>query len=165
MINIAILTSEDDDLTEYIVQYFHNYPDAQISCVISNIESDIHKRLRRYKLKSVTTGQYKEIDKILTETKSHFIVVSNYNEDIPPNFCKKYDWKIINLNKTETGINVFYEKKGENVIIFNKDVIIQEEHKEQELTDKKNEMSYSFYPTIIEKVIRETYKKIYKDND
>lgn len=165
MINIAILTSEENELTERIIQYYSNIPDAQISCVISNIENNEQKKLRRYKLDTRNTGRYKEIDKILTETDSHYIIASRYNEVIPKNFCKKYDWKIFNLKKTKNGIEMFYEKADRNKTIFLKDIITKEEISQSELLDKINDLAYIYYPALVENIIRETHKKIYTDND
>ena len=163
MINIALLTSEDNELTERLVQYFSNIPDTQISCIISNIESDIHKRLRRYKIPSKTSSQYKDIDKFLTETKSHYIIIANYNETIPPNFCKKYNWRLININKTNIGIEIYYDKFENNKLIFKTNAFINDGDTQQIIDDKISELSYRYYPPIIENVIRETHKKIFKE--
>jgi len=170
MINITLLTSEDDiTLTKTIAEYFTNYPDVEIVSIISNkIEnSEIILNFRRYiGLKKLhNTTQYKEIDKILTETNTHYIITSGYNEKIPPNFCKKYNWKIINLKKYDMGIEVFFEKEkiNEKDIFFRKDIFINrnETINETEIQNRVDDMAINFYPTLIEKVIRETYKKLY----
>ena len=167
MINISILTSEDNILVEKLVQYFASVPDAQISCVISNVEdTKIHQRLRRYKIKSETTTQYKKIDQLLTNKNTHYVVLANYNEKVPPNFCKKYNWKLINLEETKNGIHIFYEKEIDKKTIFEKEISLSKETlTTQFITEQIKEMSYNFYPSLIQNIIRETYKKIYKDND
>lgn len=152
MINIAILTSEDNELTEKIIQYYNNYQDTQISCVISNdINSTIDKRIRRYKVKTQKTPYYKEIDKILTETNTQYIICAHYNEQLPPNFCKKYNWKLINLDSTDNEIIIHYVNNN-NDIIFRKDF--------ENKFFTVDEMAQRFYPIVIEKVIRETHNKI-----
>jgi len=168
MINIALLTSDLElDLTENIVQYFNDYPDAQISCIISNKKDSVIKnRLRRYKKKIFETDLYKNIDKILTETNSHYVVLSGYSDKIPPNFCKKYDWKIIDLKKNNRDISIFFVKENFNVkdVIFKKDLVIinkKEELSDDEIKSQVNDMAFNFYPVLIEKIIRETFKKIY----
>jgi len=164
MINITILTSENNTLVEHIVQYFTNYPDANICGVISNKENDIQKKLRRYRIPIKITNQYKEMDKFLTEINSHFVIMIDYNEKIPTNFCKKYILKLINFKKTNNGINVFYEKETftPNNIIFKKEIDISN-NTLTELNDKINDLAINFYPTLIENIIRDTYKKIYKN--
>lgn len=172
MINIAILTSDLElDLTENVVQYFNEYPDAQISCIISNIkDSKTKNRLRRYKKKIYETQYYKEIDKILTDTNSHYIILSGFNEQIPKNFCKKYEFKIIDLKKNEKDFIVFYVKElfENRDIIFKKDVNIVNKNEKQNKYDLKEDvdnMAFRFYPILIEKIIRETFKKLYTEYD
>jgi len=163
MINIALLTSDLDlDLTEKIVSHFHNYPDAQISCVISNIKNSKTKKiLRRYKRNFFETDRYKEIDDILTKTKSHYIIMSGYSEKIPPNFSKKYEWRIINLIKSENKITILFEKNiyDDANIIFEKEIEINDE---KYIKSDIDNIAINFYPTLIEKIIRNTYKKLFK---
>ena len=128
MINIAILTSEDNILTEKIIQYFNNLGDTQIPCVITNIDTNIDKRLRRYRIPVKTISLYKEMDKFLTETETHYIITVDYNEKLPPNFCLKYDWKIFNLIKNKNGIEINHIKEKKDTIIFTKDLIREEEN-------------------------------------
>ena len=165
MINLTILTSENNFIVENIIQYFQNYADAKISGVISNIDNNnIDKRLRRYKIPIKYTTQYKEMDKFLQETKSHYILIVDYNEKIPPNFCKKYIWRMYNFKKTEKGIIVYHEKElfDNQDIIFIKNIDNVEELSLDEINDEINNLAIRFYPSLIENIIREIHKKIYK---
>ena len=146
MVNIAILTSKTS-LSEAIIQHFIN-TNVNISCVISNnTNSKIDNKFRRYKVKTHITNKYKEIDKILTETNTHFVILADYNEETPKNFTNKYKWKLINLKQENNEIIIFYVKSETT----NEDIIFK----------IKNNDSNKFYPIIIEKIINETYSKIF----
>jgi len=146
MINIAILTSKTS-LSESIIQYFKN-SNVNISCVISNnSKTKIDNKFRRYKIKTYFTNKYKEIDQILTETKTHYIILAEYNENTPKNFTNKYKWKMINLKQDDNEMIIYYMKND----FSNEDIIFR----------IKDNNSSKFYPIVIEKVINETYSNIF----
>jgi hypothetical protein len=147
MVNIAILTSEIT-LSEAIIQYFKN-SNVNISCIISNnSKSKIDNKFRRYKIKTFFTNKYKEIDQILTETNTHYIILADYNEDTPKNFTNKYKWKMINIKQVNDEIIIFYVKNN----FSTEDIIFK---------IKNNDIN-KFYPIIIEKIINKTYSNIFK---
>jgi formyltetrahydrofolate hydrolase len=147
MVNIAILTSEIT-LSEAIIQYFKN-SNINISCIISNnSKSKIDNKFRRYKIKTFFTNKYKEIDQILTETNTHYIILADYNEDTPKNFTNKYKWKMINIKQVNDEIIIFYVKNN----FSTEDIIFK---------IKNNDIN-KFYPIIIEKIINKTYSNIFK---
>jgi len=146
MVNIAIMTSDDNNLTEEIVKYFHNYQDAQISCVISNKDNSIiKKRLRRYKLKHFTTDRYKEIDKILQETETNYIMLSDFDQSIPTNFKKKYKYRIFDLQRDSETMSI-------NFVLSKKNEVIYSTENRSHITIE--DLCYKFYPTIVENTIR-----------
>lgn len=189
MVNIAILTSSDNELTETIIQYFTPFKNASVSCVISNKDNNIYKRIRRYKIKSYTTKLYKKIDKLLTKHKIHYIVMVDYLDKIPPKFCKKYKYKILNYhpallpkysghnmygdiifksiknNKDKiTGISIYFLDEGYHTgrVIFQKEIKLDVDDNWEIIKTKTEELTKRFYPILIEKTIRETFNKLYK---
>ena len=195
MINIAILTSDDGDCTEKIIQYFNEFDettktapfqDARISCIVTNNNPNIFKKLRRYKVEKYTTDKYIEIDEILTKHNIHYIVLSNYSDKIPPNFCNKYQYRIVNLHQSllpkysdkiginihesvkangenKTGISIhFVNQEPNNITFFQKDVQIYPEETAEEIMHKVQILEHKYYPVIIEKLIRGTYNQLFE---
>jgi len=187
MINIALLTTYDNKLIEPFIQHFSQFENTQISCVISNKENNIDKKLRKYKIKSYITKIYKEIDKILTKHNIHYIILINYLDIIPPKFCQKYKYRLINShpsllpkyddknidivfkqiinNKDKiSGISIHFVDYGQpGKIIFQKEFKIGENMNWEKLKTKSFEITKIFYPILIEKIIRSTYKKLFKN--
>jgi len=191
-INIAIMASGEGTNAENIIQYFENYLDVDVSCLISNKEdAGVLKRIRRYKVPTYTTGIYKEIDKILTEHKIHYIVLAGYLDKIPPNFCKKYKWKIINIHPSllpkhggkgmygdnvhksvkesgddETGITIHFvdEHYDNGLIIFQQKVKVLKEDTVEDIKSKVQILEHKYLPLIVEKTIKNTYEKLYVKN-
>lgn len=196
MINIAILASGNGDSTEKMLKYFNGNVNSNIRvvCVISNEDSNAIQRLKKcqrspkytYFTKHIT-DQYVEIDKILTENKVHYIVLDNYSDKIPINFCKKYQFRIMNIhysllpkyndlkgikiheqvkkNKDEkTGFSVYFvnEMDTEGLTIFQKEVKIAESDTVENIAHKVELLEEKFYPTIVEKTIMATYHKLFK---
>lgn len=187
-VNIAIMTSVEESNTENIIQYFEPFLDVNVACVISNKEnSDILKKIKKYKIKTYTTKWYKKINKILINNNVHYIVLSNYFDKIPPNFCEKYKWKIINIHPSllpkyenkygdhihqsvkkngdnKSGITIHFanNKYNSNSIIFQKEIKIDKNDTWQEIKSRVEDLEYKFYPKIIEKIIKETYEHLYK---
>jgi len=183
-VNIAILASDDGANTENIIQYFENYIDAEIVVTISNKEeSEVLKRIRRYRVPRFVTPIYKEIDAILTEKEVHYIIIDNWYEKLPPNFCKKYQNKILNIhpalkyieltndtlyqeikkNDTESGISIYLV--NENVVgnvVFHKKFDIYPEDTWEDIKAKTEDLSNRFYPAIVEKFIKGTYEQLYE---
>ena len=191
-INIAILASGEGTNAENIIQYFESYVDANISCVISDREANVTKRLRRYKVPTYTTKWYKEIDKILTEHNVHYIVLAGFLDKIPPKFCEKYKWKMINIHPAllpkyggkgmygdkvhqlvknngdkKTGITVHFvdAEYDRGLTVFQKEIRVREEDSWQDIKRNVQEIEYKFYPAVIEKFIRGTYEHLYKKKD
>lgn len=95
-VNIAFLSSGEGNITDNVIQYFNDYVDVNIPCIISEkSDSEVLKRTRRYKTKRFASKLYKEIDFILQENKIDYIILDNWYEILPTNFCKKYKGKII----------------------------------------------------------------------
>jgi len=150
MINICILTSSIE-LSETIIQYFNKiYLNINVSCIISNnLESNIINKFRRYKIKTYFTNKYKEIDKILTESNIHYIILADYNDNTPKNFTNKYKWRLINHKETDTELLIYYV----NINFSKNDIIFK--------IKKDNSNIKIFYPIIIEKIITETFYKLF----
>lgn len=191
-INIAILASGEGTNAENIIQYFEPYLDANVACVITNNEdAGVIKRVRRYKIPTYTSKWYREIDQILTEHKVHYIVLAGYLDKIPVNFCNKYKWKIINIHPsllpkhggkgmygdnvhksvhksgdTETGITIhFVNSEYDNgSVIFKKEIKLVNETWE-EIKSRVNDLEHKFYPIVIEKLIKGTYKYLYEEEN
>jgi len=149
MVNVAILTTKHLDLTKLLINYFKKI-NINVSCVISNDlkTNNLDNKLRRYKVKTYNTDRYKEIDKLFTEHKINYIVLSDYNDIIPPNFAKKYKFKIINY-KIENNELIFYyvnDKNNTNYIIFKVTNYLID-------SDNFNDLLERYYPIIIEKII------------
>jgi phosphoribosylglycinamide formyltransferase-1 len=189
-INIAIMASGEGTNAENIIQYFEPFLDAKVACVLSNKENaGVINRIRRYKIPTYTTKWYKEIDEIFTKHNIHYIVLAGYLDKIPPNFCKKYQWKIINIHPSllpkhggkgmygdnvhrsvkksgddKSGISIHFvnEHYDSGTVIFQKDVKIEENETWQEIKSKVQDLEYKFYPKIIEKLIKGTYKYLYE---
>ncbi|NPV13104.1 MAG: phosphoribosylglycinamide formyltransferase [Ignavibacteria bacterium] len=189
-INIAIFASGEGSNAENIIQYFEPFLDANVACVISNKENvGVLKRLRRYKVPTYCTKWYKEMDRILTKHKVHYIVLDGYLDKIPINFCKKYMYKIINIHPAllprfggkgmygdnvhqavkksgvaETGISIHIVNEEYNTgkIIFQKIIKIIPEDTWQDIKSKVHELELKFYPLVIEKFIKGTYKYLYE---
>ncbi len=153
--NIAILTSDDGTNTESISQYFLDYIDTNISCIITdNTNSKISNKLRRYKREIHITQQYKEIDKILMDHKIDYIVLSNFTDKFPTNFGKKYDKKTITFSKEQTPNNITLKIKMNNGrTLFKKSQKITKNDTSFDISSKFTELLNNFYPNIIEKTI------------
>lgn len=189
-VNIAIFDSGEGINTENIVKYFEPFLDATVSCVITNKENaGVIKKLRRYRIPVYYTKWYKEMDQILTKHNVHYIVLSDYRDKIPPNFCKKYKNKMINIhpsllpnfggkgmygdkvhiavknsgvNKTGITIHLVNEEYNKGNIIFQKSIKITENDTLEDIKSKVNELELKFYPVVIEKFIKGTYKMFYE---
>ena len=189
-INIAIMASGEGTNAENIIQYFEPFLDANVACVISNKEeAGVLKRIRRYKVPSYSTPWYKEIDQILTQHNVHYIVLAGYTDKLPPNFCKKYQWKIINIHPSllpkhsgkgmygdnvhrsvksskddKTGISVHFvnQEYDAGTVIFQKEIKVEEHETWQEIKSRVHDLEMKFYPKIIEKLIHGTYKYLYE---
>jgi len=192
-INIAILASGEGTNAENIIQYFEPFLDANVSCVITNNENaGVIQRIRRYKVPIYTTKWYKEIDKILTENNVHYIILAGYLDKIPPMFCKKYKHKIINIHPAllpkhggqgmygdnvhksvikskdkETGITIHFvnEEYDNGTIIFQKSIKIADGEDWESIKSRVRDLEKKFYPTVIEKFIKGTYKYLYEKNN
>lgn len=188
-INIAIMASGEGTNAENIIQYFEPFLDANIACVISNKENaGVIRRIKKYKVPTYTTKWYREIDKILIDNNVHYIVLAGYLDKIPPNFCKKYQWKIINIhpsllpnhggkgmfgdnvhqavkksgdNKTGITIHFVNQEYDSGTIIFQKEIKLDKNETWQEIKSRVQTLEYKFYPKIIEKLIQGTYKHLY----
>lgn len=184
-VNIAILTSGKIESLENIIKYFESYLDVNISCIITNKDFNTNI-LNKYKIDIYNTQWYKEIDNIITKNNIHYIVCSDFSEILPPNFCKKYKNKIINLHKSllpkyqnlsEHDIykNVLLNKDDNfgisvhlvdvdyiGTILFQKSIKIHTSYDVADIKNKIDELSLRFYPTIIENIIKGTYKYLYK---
>lgn len=190
-INIAIMVSGEGVNAENLIQYFEPYLDANIACVITNEDAGVITRIRRYKIPTYTTEWYKEIDQIMTKYNIHYIVLAGYLDKIPPNFCKKYKYKMINIHPSllpkHSGVGMYgdnvhksVEKSGDNVtgisihfvdpeydhgeIIFQKEIKLNGENWE-EIKSRVDDLEHKFYPTVIEKLIKGTYKYLYDEMD
>lgn len=189
-INICIMSSGDGANAENIIQYFEPFLDANISCLISNNEkAEVLNKIRRYKIPTYTTKYYKKIDQILTKHKIHYIVLAGYTDKIPPNFCKKYKWKIINIHpsllpkhggknmygdnvhksvkdsgdkKSGITIHIVNEEYDKGKIIFQKEIDIEDDNIE-EIKSKVQILEHKFYPIIVEKFIRGTFNNLFKN--
>lgn len=188
-VNIAILTSGNDETIESIIQYFEPFINANIACVITNKNGqDISNKLRRYKVKIYdNTSMYKDIDNILSDHNVHYIVLSGYLDKIPLNFCRKYQYKIINLQSSllptgagmygddlfinikksgvdKTGISVHFVEPEYNTgtVIFTNDIKILEEDTWEDIKLKTKIIENKYYPKVIEKIIKGTYKYLYE---
>jgi len=189
-VNIAIFASGEGTNAEKIIQYFEPFLDANISCVITNNENaGVITRIRRYKIPTYISKWYKEIDQLLTQHNVHYIVLAGYLDKIPPNFCKKYKFKIINIhpallpkhggqdmygdnvhksvkksNDKETGISIhFVEPEYDTgTIIFKKAIKVREEDSWEDIKSKVQDLEHKFYPAVIEKLIKGTYKYLYE---
>lgn len=193
-INIAIFASGEGTNAENIIQYFQDYIDTDVSCIITNNENaGVIKRTRRYRIPRYCNKWYKEIDQILTQHNIHYIVLAGWTDKIPPNFCKKYQYKIINIHpsllpnysgkgmygdnihksvkenkENETGISIHFvnEEYDKGELIFKKKIRIFEEDTWEDIKSKVQELEYKFYPKIIENTIKGTYEHLYgKDNN
>ena len=100
-VNVAIFASNSGLNTENIIKYFEYYLDVKVSCVITNNkDAEFINNIRRYKVPVYVENGYKNIDTILTQYNVHYIVLDEYMDKIPPNFCNKYMWKIINIHQS-----------------------------------------------------------------
>ena len=198
MVNIAILASGEGTNAEKIIQYFNEYDpltgkgpfqDARVSCVISNKENaGVLRRIRRYKVPKYFSDKYVEIDEILTKHEIHYVVLAGYLDKIPPNFCKKYQYRIINIhpsllpkyggkgmygmnvhnavknnNETETGITIHFvnEEFDSGMILFQHKIKIQPKDTAEDIRNAVQILEHDFYPTIIEKLIKGTYNQLF----
>jgi len=189
-INIAIFASGEGSNAENIIQYFEPFLDANVSCVITNNENaGVIKRLRRYRIPLYYTKWYKEMDQILTKHNVHYIILAGYLDRIPPNFCKKYQYKIINIHpallpkfggqgmygdnvhkavkksgedKTGISIHIVNEEYDRGQVFFQKVIKINPEDTWEDIKHKVHELEMKFYPTVIEKFIKGTYKSLYE---
>ena len=189
-INIAIMASGEGTNAENIIQYFEPFLDANISCVISNNENaGVLKRVKKYKVPTYTTTWYKEIDQILTEYNIHYIVLDGYTNKIPPNFCKKYQWKIVNIHPSllpkhggkgmygdkihksikksgddKSGISIHFidPEYDSGELLFQKEIKIHKSETWEEIKSRVQDLEQKFYPVVIEKLIHGTYKHLYE---
>ena len=184
-VKITILSSGEGELTEAVIQRFINYVDAEISCVISHNQSEqVLKRVRKYRVPRFSTTQYTEIDEILSNNNIHYIIVDNWHEKIPPNFCTKYENKIINVypallpkylnhvgdlyqdikiaNDKETGISIYIVNEDFGKLIFQKKIEIYPEDSAEDIESKTNDLLLRFYPPVIEKFIKGTFEYLYE---
>jgi len=189
-IRIAIFASGEGSNAENIIQYFEPFLDANVACVITNKENaGVIKRIRRYKIPTYYTKWYKEMDQLLTQHNIHYIVLAGYLDKIPPNFCKKYKNKIINIHPAllpkfggkgmygdnvhksvkksdidETGITIHIvnEEYDAGEIIFQKKIKIRLENSWEDIKSMVHHLEMKFYPTVIEKFIKGTYKYLYE---
>lgn len=190
-INIAIFASGEGTNAENIIQYFEPFLDANVACVITNNENaGVIKRLRRYKIPTFFTKWYKEIDQILTKHNIHYIVLAGYLDKIPVNFCKKYKFKIINIHPAllpnfggkgmygdhvhravkksgddKTGISIHFvnEDYDAGPVIFQKVITVRTEDTWEDIKSKVHDLEMKFYPSVIEKLIKGTYKYLYEN--
>jgi len=190
-INIAIMASGEGTNTENIIQYFEPFLDVNISCVITNKENaGVINRIRRYKIPTYTTKWYKEMDQYLTKHDIHYVVLAGYLDKIPPNFCKKYQWKIINIHpsllpkhggkgmyadnvhkavkkngdiKTGISIHLVSGEYDKGRVIFQKEIPIFDTESWEDIKSRVNDLEMKFYPKIIEKFITGTYKTLYEN--
>jgi len=190
-IQIAIMISGEGSNAENIIQYFETFLDANIACVITNNENaGVIPRIRRYKVPTYTTKWYKEIDQILTENNVHYIVLAGYLDKLPPNFCLKYKYKIINIHPSllprhggkgmygdnvhqnvkkygddKTGITIHFvnEEYDKGSIIFQKEIKVMEGDSWQTIKSNVHDLELKYYPKIIEKFIKGTYKSLYEN--
>lgn len=184
-VNIAILTSGKIESLENIIKYFESYLDVNISCIITNKDFNTNI-LNKYKIDIYKTQWYKEIDNIITNNNIHYIVCSDFSEILPPNFCKKYKNKIINLHKSllpkyqNLSDNDIYKNIKLNkddiagisvhlvdidyigTILFQKSIKIHNSYDVTDIKIKIEDLSLRFYPKIIENIIKGTYKYLYK---
>lgn len=178
MINIAILLSGEGEYAERIIQHFEIFEDVSVALIVCDKEEQpADLRLRRYGVPSFITNRYIEIDKLLTEHKIDYIVLDEWSDKIPPNFSKKYRFKIIGLNHAiyPKGLNIYDDKIFEMVekdpiigfsiyLISNSDEYhILYTHKlknmnwtTEEIKNKIKGLEFTFYPQIIENTIRVT---------
>ena len=191
-INIAIMASGEGTNAESIIQYFETFLDANIACVITNNENaGVINRVRRYKVPIYTSKWYKEIDQILTDNNVHYIVLAGYLDKLPPNFCKKYQWKIINIHPSllpkhggkgmygdnvhqsvkrsgddKTGISIHFvnDEYDDGSIIFQKEISVTEEDTWQVIKSNVHILEMKYYPKVIEKLIKGTYKYLYEND-
>lgn len=189
-INIAIFASGEGSNAENIIQYFEPFLDANVACVITNNENaGVIKRLRRYKIPTYYTKWYKEMDQLLTKHNVHYIVLAGYLDKIPINFCKKYKYKIINIhpallpkfggkgmygdnihkavkksgiNETGISIHIVNEEYDAGQIIFQKKIKIRPEDSWEYIKSMVHDLEIRFYPSVIEKFIKGTYKYLYE---
>lgn len=215
MINIAIFASGDGSNAEKIIQYFNEveenkisvatkdglvdvvtggkapFEDARIVCVISNKkDAGVLDRVRRYKIPKYVSTQYVEMDQILTKHQVHYIVLAGYLDKIPPNFCKKYKWRIINIhpsllpkyggkgmygirvhnevkrnNEIETGVSIHFvdEEYDTGSVFFQQKIDLDGTETPTQIKHKVQILEHKFYPVIIEKMIRVTYTQLFGD--
>ena len=189
-INIAIMASGEGTNAEKIIQYFEPFLDANIACVISNKENaGVVKRIRRYKVPVYVSKYYKEIDQLLTQHNIHYIILAGYLDKLPPNFCNKYKYKIINIHPSllpkhggdgmyrdnvhksvkksgedKTGITIHFvnNEYDAGTIIFQKEISVLEHETWEDIKSRVNDLEHKFYPAVIEKLIKGTYKYLYE---
>lgn len=189
-INIAIMASGEGINAESIIQHFEPFLDANVACVITNNENaGVIKRLRRYKVPLYYTKWYKEIDQILTNHNVHYIVLAGYLDKLPVNFCKKYQYKIINIHPAllpkfggkgmfgdyvhqvvkrsgddKSGISIHFvnDEYDAGQIIFQKEIKIRPEDTWEHIKSMVHDLEIKFYPSVIEKLIKGTYKYLYE---
>jgi len=152
MVNIAILTSSENTLNEKIITHFQQFKNTDISCIITNKEDNkIFKKLRRYHIKEYVTHIYKDIDDILMQTNTNYIVLCDYDEKPPPNFCEKYYKKLIEIKQVDDEIIIKYinHNFNQNDIIFR--IGIKKHENVEDLINR-------YYPIVIENLIRNTYE-------
>jgi len=187
-INIAVMISGEGTNAENIIRYFEPFLDVNISCVISN--KTIDNRFKKYKIDLYSEQKwYKQIDQILTHHNVHYIVLAGYLDKLPPNFCLKYKWKIINIHpsllprhggkgmygdnvhqsvKTSgddlTGISIHLvdEEYDSGSIIFQKHINVRPEDTWEDIKHNVRDLEYRYYPSVIEKFIHGTYKYLYE---
>jgi folate-dependent phosphoribosylglycinamide formyltransferase PurN len=179
MVNLAILTTKGKN-TEAILEYFKDYIDVNISCVIVNDDNlEILKKIRKYKIPRYSTYLYKDIDKILTHHDIHYIIVDYWHEKIPINFCTKYKFKLLNicpleyLDNKESYLSIIQSKKYFSLIIYYDDEFINDEYiifkhnmkindsSIDDINTKITNTENNYYPIIIEKIVRETFDKLF----
>lgn len=191
-VNIAIFASGEGTNAENIIQYFQKYRDTEVSCIITNKEdAGVIKRTRRYRIPRYINSQYKEIDQILTKHNIHYIILAGWLDKIPVNFCKKYEYKIINIHPSllpkyggkgmygdtvhknvkknkeeETGITIHFinEEYDKGTVLFRKKIKIFPEDTWQDIKSKAQDLEQKFYPKIIENTIKGTYEYLYEKN-
>lgn len=176
-VNFAILVSGKGLNTENIIRYFHDYLDAEVSCIITNEnDSNLFNKIRRYKIDKYVTTIYKEIDKILIDKNINYIILDDWYEKIPPNFCKKYKYKIINLSttikeneyvisntdqieKTKSGsLNIHFVDDVETHTIFEKIYDIEKYDTTEMIEMKSRNIEDKYFPIVIENLIRSIHK-------
>jgi folate-dependent phosphoribosylglycinamide formyltransferase PurN len=184
-VNLAILTTNSRN-AENIILHFSAFENTKVKCIISSKENtELFKTLRRYKIDAQVTDSYKNIDEILTKHNIHYIILDGYEDKIPVNFCKKYNFKLINLHLLPTpdplifgddkfkyiknnhngfvGINIYYvtSEYFNGLSVFRKTFALTPEHTESDIKIIVERLEKSYYPIIIEKIIKNTYQKIY----